>query len=388
MTEHFADEIFKALSLRLDNLSESEEEEVIANQVHINNMAFNAEFLKCIPEFDGNPTELHRFISTSDSIINNFYDRANPASFMNTFILNSIINRLSGTAKLVANIQNVSTWQELKTTLYSHFADQRDEACLNRDLIMLKQIQNETPQQFHDKCLQLLNTICSYIDIHEQTVEARTLKREFYLTLTLRTFLSGLREPLGTTIRSMKPSNLNEALQFIVQEENAHRLRNYSHPVNSTKPKFNHFNNQNRYNSFNQRGQNYIPQNFSYRPNSTPFPSQPIDIRPRPIHNQKFFTNKQVFGSSRSNVNTNRNAFAPKRNYQQQYEPTPMSISTRQTYRPNYQNNNQQSNFNQQSSYQRPTFISEELFNAETKKSENVKAQQNFRMNPGPSSSK
>lgn len=73
---------YSVWSLKLEELSESEEE-ISSNQVYSNNhnnMSFNAEFLKCIPEFDGNPSELHRLISTSDSIINNFYDRAN---FMN-----------------------------------------------------------------------------------------------------------------------------------------------------------------------------------------------------------------------------------------------------------------------------------------------------------------
>lgn len=83
-------------------------------------------YLKFIPEFDGNPAELQRFLSTSENIVNDFYDIKNVNNFLNTYIMNSIINKLTGTAKIVINIQNVHSWLELKQTLTNHFADQRE----------------------------------------------------------------------------------------------------------------------------------------------------------------------------------------------------------------------------------------------------------------------
>ncbi|KAK4876170.1 hypothetical protein RN001_012592 [Aquatica leii] len=134
--------------------------ELIANPQTTNMNQFKAEFLQCIPEFDGNPNELNRYLLTSESIIEQFYDEKNPTNFQNTFILNSIISKLRGNAKLLVNIQNVSTWSELKTVLTNSFADQRDESCLNRDLVMLRQNLNEKPQQFFDRCLNILNLLC------------------------------------------------------------------------------------------------------------------------------------------------------------------------------------------------------------------------------------
>ncbi|KAJ8956429.1 hypothetical protein NQ314_006728 [Rhamnusium bicolor] len=189
---------------------------------------FKPEYLSCVPQFDGNPNELNRFLSTCDSIITAFYDATNPNNFHNVYLLNSLIGKLTGSAKVVVNIQSVTTWNELKDTLYRNFADQRDEACLNRDLVLLKQFPNEKPQQFFDRCLQILNLICSYVDIHEEQVEAKILKRDLYNKLTLKTFLSGLTEPMGKTIRCMRPTDMNQALQFIIQEENIQYYQNFT----------------------------------------------------------------------------------------------------------------------------------------------------------------
>lgn len=71
-------------------------------------------------------------------LIDNFYNTANQRDFQNVFLLNSLIGKLTGTAKIIVNIKNVTTWDDLKAVLHRNFADQRDESCLNRDLVMLK----------------------------------------------------------------------------------------------------------------------------------------------------------------------------------------------------------------------------------------------------------
>lgn len=183
--------------------------------------------------------------------------------------------------------------------------------------------------------------------------------------LTLRTFLAGLRDPLGTIIRGMRPKDLNEAKQFIMQEENVHHFRNekfHAHP-SFNKPitknlKTHNFRNDfsrqnfyqppNRQTSFrNMSMNNTHPRNSFERPfnqNSFNFPSQPIDIRPRPVkHN--FPLAQQVFGKPSTSKDTN--VFKPNKNYIPTYKPTPMSISTHQ------------------GSNQKPRFTSQELFTTE-----------------------
>lgn len=52
----------------------------------MNNMEFRPEYLKCVPEFDGNPIELNRYLTTCEKLINAFYDQQNPDNFRNTFL--------------------------------------------------------------------------------------------------------------------------------------------------------------------------------------------------------------------------------------------------------------------------------------------------------------
>lgn len=62
---------------------------------------FKPEYLQCVPQFDGNPNDLNRYLTTCQSLIDNFYNVSNPLDFQNTFLLNSLIGKLSGTAKIV-----------------------------------------------------------------------------------------------------------------------------------------------------------------------------------------------------------------------------------------------------------------------------------------------
>lgn len=324
---------------------------------------FKPEYLNCVPQFDGNPNELNRYLSTCESLISSFYNAAEPDCFQNVYLINSLIGKLKGNAQLVVNIQNVTTWDELKNTLRRNFADQRDESCLNRDLVMLKQHPNEKPQQFYDRCLEILNLICNYVDMHEQTADARQLKRNLYNNLTLKTFLSGLREPLGTTIRCMRPTDLNQALQFVTQEDNVHYFQNYPNrnipkPMHTNKPQMQqkHFNNLGQrnfmppFNTHTQnnhfRAQNWFPNhNFpnqfnqmQFRPNFQPqkFPTNSqVFKRPQGPPNQNVFSpNQNVFPSNQNVFQPNRNVFQPNQ-FKTFPKPTPMSVSTRQTFNSN-----------------------------------------------------
>lgn len=349
----------------LSSLSEISSE--ISNNQSILSMPneqFKPEYLKCVPTFDGNPNDLNRYLATCDSLIQAFYDTNNPTKFENIYLINCLIGKLEGTAKVVVNIQNVSTWDDLKNTLQRNFADQRDETCLNRDLVMLRQQPNENPNQFYDRVLHLLNLLCSYVDNHEHTSTAKALKRNLYSELALKTFLSGLKEPLGTNIRCMRPLTLAEALQFVNQEYNNQYFQN-----TSKLPK-------------------QPLQNFNIRPNPRPsffthttndffrknnnFPSQPINIQPRPnFQPQRFFTNSQVFGKPQM-----QNVFRPNQN-KNLPKPTPMSVSTRHTTN-NFKNNTTMPNtanaagnnfIPRQNNYFQSTqprnFVSEELYNTE-----------------------
>lgn len=331
----------------------------LPNLTNFDMAQFKPEYLSCIPQFDGNPNDLNRYLAVCQSIIDTFYNVNQPNDFQNIYLLNSIISKLTGNAKVVLGTQNVTTWGELKSILSRHFADQRDEACLNRDLVMLRQQINEKPSQFYDRIMHILNLLCSYVDLHENSDTAKLLKRNLYNDLALKTFLSGLKEPLGTTIRCMRPKDLPEALQFVTEEYNINYFQNISkisHPkqptqqFRATQPMFQPRNVP--FSTFNSHTpHNHFSQNQS-------FPSQPIPIRPdySRIPN-RFPTNSQVFKNRPSNTNV----FRPNQG-KPLPPPTPMSISTRQTNNiPKF--NNRPSHFQSQPNVQ-PKFIAEELYNA------------------------
>lgn len=349
-----------------ENQSNSSNSSLNIGSFRLNNlliMAFKPEYLNCVPNFDGNPSELNRYLSTCESIITTFYDRQNLNNFQNVYILNSLISKLSGNARSVVNIQNCSNWDDLKTTLYRNFADQRDEACLNRDLVLLRQNANEKVNHFYDRILEILNLLCSFVDIHETTPESKQLKRTLYTKLALKTFICGLKEPLGTTIRCMRPQTLEEAMQFIRDEENTSYFQTVSnrnnYKPNPTQNQLNHsplqrnFNNQNQSlpRNFSNQNQYNIPsqsRNFSsqYQPNrypnnnnnyqNKPFPSQPIKIQPQYVPQRRLPTGSEVFGSPQQQ---NTNVFKPNQN-KSLPTPTPMSVSTRQTNRSEMYNTN------------------------------------------------
>lgn len=358
----------------INTISESLNSNLISN-----NMAqLKPEYFNCVPVFDGSPNDLNRFLTTCEILIKTFYDKENPNCFNNTYLMHSLINKLQGTAKLVVNIQSVKNWEDLKNTLYRNFADQRDEACLNRDLILLKQNFNETPQQYFDKCLNLLNLLCSYVDSHEENEETKNAKRELYSNLTLNTFLTGLKEPLGNTIRCMRPENINQALQFILQEQNVHYYQNLTNKV-PMKPNNNfsnnhNNNNQSRYNNnFNQNrngqhfrnfNQNNQQQNFNKFQQPNKFPTGPINIQSRPNFNKFYPTNSQVFNRNPNKQYNNQNAFRPNKNFKAE-QATPMSTSTRQSFNRPQNNNRLQNHFQNQNQYNQRNYIAEEIYNAE-----------------------
>lgn len=372
-------------NLSIDNsLTDSSVTNTSSNTINIDNnqsnniMAenFKSEYLKCIPQFDGNPNDLNQFLSVCDSLIINFYDRVNPNNFHNVYLLQSIISKLVGSARTVVNIQNVDTWDQLKSVLRRNFADQRDETCLNRDLVVMRQMPNEKAQNFYDRILNILNLLCSYVEIHENIQASRDLKKKLYNDLALKTFLCGLKEPLGTTIRCMRPENLAVALQFVTEEENTHYFQNSTNknqfkPNNSTNRSFQQNVPNRNFNNPQYASQNrnfFSNQNFNR--NNNQFPTGPIQFKQN-VPNQNVSSNARTFrNTSVENVfKPNPNRTFPK--------PTPMSSSTRYTGRinNNYNNNNQSfNNPNISNHFAQPNhsnyrpqqnYIAEELYNTE-----------------------
>lgn len=331
------------------------------NSTILKNMSppvFDVKNLNIIPSFDGNPCELFNFLKVSQTFLTLYWNNANENCVQNILLFEGIKSRIVGRAREVISVYGADTWMKIKQVLTQNFGDQRDENSLNRDLVNLKQ-NNESPQQFYEKIMSLLNIICNYIEIHNEDETIKTSKKDFFTQQALITFLAGLKEPLGSTIRAMRPTNLAIAMQYILEENNIRYLQRNNNPITQTPKNIsNQFKSSTQNHSFNHPNsfRNNQP-DFRNKPNnSSNFPTGPVNIQPRTnLPPQKFYTNSQVFGK-------NSNVWKPGQNQQNRIT-TPMSTSTKNTMRRPFETTR---NFQPQPGpSNRPNYIVEELFNVD-----------------------
>lgn len=191
--------------------------------------------LRLLPEFDGNANVLTRFIHLCDKLVVEYID-ANPGnSLVKLCLINGILNKIKGPAALIINSNGISeNWKDIKAALINNFADQRDETTLYNDLMLATQ-NNDTPQGFYDRCVNLFSTIMTYVTLHETIETTVEAKRALYKKLTMQAFVRGLKEPLGSRIRCMRPDSVEKALEFVQEELNVMYLQNRHDPVSEKK---------------------------------------------------------------------------------------------------------------------------------------------------------
>lgn len=176
--------------------------------------------LRLLPEFDGNPNVLTRFIQLCDQLVAQFISAEAGYELSNLALLNGILNKVTGHAARTINSNGIpDTWQGIKTALVNNFSDQRDETALYNDLALLTQ-RNLTPQEFYEKCQSLFSTIMTYVTLHESVATTIEAKRTLYKKLTLQAYIRGLKEPLGSRIRCMRPETIEKALEYVHEEVN------------------------------------------------------------------------------------------------------------------------------------------------------------------------
>lgn len=176
--------------------------------------------LRLVPEFDGNPNVLTRFINLCDQLVLTHVKVAEGHELQNQAVLNGILNKVTGPAARLINSNGIpSDWKGIRSSLVNNFADQRDETALYNDLALQSQGQS-TPQEFYERCQTLFSTIMTYVTLHDDVKTTVEAKRQLYKKLTLQSYLRGLKEPLGSRIRCMRPESIEQALTFVQEEIN------------------------------------------------------------------------------------------------------------------------------------------------------------------------
>ena len=340
-------------------------------------------YLDTIHPYEGNPNTLNSFISACDFVFETYC--TNNDAILKSFLIRTVRMKLIDRAQtLVGSRLELTNWDQLKFALSDCFGDKRNIECLEQDLLFATPFKNESSLDF-GKRLQvyrsnLAQKINSQTDMDQNT---KLIYLRQYEQICLRTFIRGLTGSLQSIIRLKNPVNLETALTYVNEEENFHYSQNLfknpappkTCPQNNlpnlnknfkmqTAQNFNYQNNNQNQNFINrpmQQPMQYVQQPMQYmqqpiqynrfpQNNQNRFPSQPINMQPRQI-NQKYFTNRQVFGPPKNVFKPNGQVNANK--------PEPMSIRSSYTM-PHNRNQPQGSN------YFKPTgprnFISEELF--------------------------
>lgn len=186
--------------------------------------------LRLVPEFNGNPNVLTRFIKICDSLVTQYLSKTPGSELSNLCLLNGILNKITGTAASTINSNGIpESWLGIRTALVNNFSDQRDETALYNDLSMAMQ-GSKTPQEFYDHCQTLFSTIMTYVSLHETIATTIEAKRELYKKVTMQAYVRGLKEPLGSRIRCMRPITIEKALEYVQEELNIMYLQQRNEP--------------------------------------------------------------------------------------------------------------------------------------------------------------
>ncbi|XP_057658512.1 uncharacterized protein LOC130895308 [Diorhabda carinulata] len=214
---------------------------------------------------------------------------------------------------LVGCRTELDSWNLLKDALEQCFGDKRSLECLEQDLLMAHPFKNETTLDFA-KRLQVLRSHLvqrtNSFSLAEMPANTKEIYRRQYDQMALKTLIRNLTGLLQHTIRLKNPMFRQQTPQtnFTYRNPNPTQSPNDQNPTNN-------------------------------------FPRQPIPVQPRQI-TRHYPTNRQVFGQQK-------NVFAPTGKTPEN-KPEPMSINSRNTFRPNQPNH-----------YFRPSnprnFVSQEL---------------------------
>lgn len=289
------------------------------------------EYLEMVPIFKGEPELLVLFITESEKIINYFYDANTPNSPRNDFITSRIRAKVQGEAALYIANQQITSWVDLRKSLITAYADKRDDATLAIEMVKLEQ-GNDSPFDFYKKIQKTLNAQMCYSKL---TYGENAGLIDHFKRVALKTLLNGLKDPLGSLMRTKDPQDLETALNLLTntyQKEINSQRNTRANQVNQNRnrPPFQKHNN---FNSTFSPSFMATPANFSNNhPNNSNFSNNTPQNIQNSSYNNNFGNNfnralKRPVNSSQ--INRQQPTFS-RNNFQE----TPMSISTNNTYRP------------------------------------------------------
>lgn len=253
--------------------------------------------IKDLPKFSGSKHTLFDFIENVDDILDSCTQITGSQNGPRTF-LRAIRNKIIDEADEVLNMYGTPLdWGAIKENLITHYTDKRNETSLIRDLHTIYQ-GNDTVEKYFSRIIDIQSTIINQVKLNNTNPTVVSTKQNLYEEMCLATFLAGLKEPLGSMIRAMQPTTINEAFNHCIKEQNMHYIKNKSSTHQATLipsrrvaqqiPNFGNQIPQQFHNSFQPRLPISRPEMNRNNFYQKPFPNQNYNERIRPIYNQNY----------------------------------------------------------------------------------------------------
>lgn len=282
-------------------------------------------YVDTIPHYNGDGNTLEIFISACDYLMTNYGNTADAQ--LVAYLLRVVIGKLTDRAQLlIATRPELNSWDSIKKALRLSFGDQRNIDCLEQDLITMFPMRNEQPLDFAKRIQVARSRLASKVSSLSETEMPRATKIIYlkqYDNLALKTFIRGLTGHLQSIVRLRNPDTLELAMTYVTEEENFKYTQNMAYSL--AHPKSIHTNQIRKphSNTHVQRPNQYAHTHFTFPPPTQPqqpqptfananhannfqqntptqkFPSQPINIQPRPVQHH-FRSAERVFGTPKN----------------------------------------------------------------------------------------
>ncbi|KAF2899534.1 hypothetical protein ILUMI_06637 [Ignelater luminosus] len=317
-----------------------------------------------IPIYKGGSKNLSYFLQQCQKFIVNYKNNTvgQENCSLNKLLFEICCSKLIGAARDTLVISNCNNWSQVKETLISRFGDQRNETLLENELVICYQLVGETYDQYYEKIKCRVQQLLEHVAMREQNGALIGYNIGLYNQKALDTFKAGLLEPYRSFISYKNVGSLEDCLVQLRGYDNHKQQVNFLNFIRqkttgkTNQPKFRTSNNTN------------IPSANNYNNSAPVFSQNQNQIRTtpnfqnRPIQNT--FPNTQGTFNHPNRQVQNKFLHPQSLNYKKvEQQPTPMSISTRNTTRV-FQNKPQA-----RPSYFTSTgpqnFISEEIYNVE-----------------------
>lgn len=341
--------------------------------------------VKDLPAYDGNKNTLYEFIGNVDEILTIINEEVGKPQY--NVIMRAIRNKIIRQANEILTMYCTPLdWKIIRETLILHYSDKRNETNLVKDLHQIRQ-NNDSMEIYYSRIIEIFSTIINHVRVHELNQNVINSKCGLYAEMCLNVYLSGLKEPLGSIVRAMRPKTISEAFTFSIIETNITYMRNpnYSH-VNDKKPITNPRQNQTfqKFSSYTVRpnfpDNNRFPNKFQrnhytgYNPNNTFYRNTNFTNKPTPMDtssgNTRFNHAHNHFRPHHSNQSSN----VRHNNFQNNNFVRNNNLPNNNNFRNNKfsNNNNFQSKANQ-------NIEVEELFNVNGRTNPNIQIEEDFR---------